>query len=221
MLIFNFNFIFVCVFSYLIVAVIFAILYYIIQWYSVYLAGIVAGIAITLAIITIYDNLFSISSETEIRQIYPQDQQQQFVEIPPVKEYQPICKYEGWMNEYPDVYDPLTYHISNTQAVYVRLQGNLLRLSHTKNKIPKRAMWNEPKIKPNLTYHRVYNLLGANVSLLPVGLTRKRFWSKKYPICITLNKDQMNFDYYPEETVKNKVKKEEQKKDNISILVCF
>lgn len=104
------------------------------------------------------------------------------------------------MNEYPEIYDPLTYHISQTQPVFLRLQGHLLRISHTKSKVPKRIMWNEPKIKPNLTYHRIYNLLGAQVTLLPVGLTRKRFWSKKYPICITLSKDQLNFDYCPTDT---------------------
>lgn len=207
---------------------IFAIFYYFIQWYSVYLAGLIAGISITLTSITIYNKLFSIppqklDSTEDLSQ--QQQQQQQIVEIPAIKEYEPLLKYEGWMNEYPDIYDPLTYHISQTQPVFVRLQGNLLRVSHTKNKIGKRAMWNEQKIKPTLTYHRIYNLLGAQVSLLPVGLTRKRFWSKKYPICITLSKDQMNFDYYPLEVTKTKSKThdtiDKKSKSNVSFLVIF
>lgn len=78
------------------------------------------------------------------------------------------------MNEFPESYDPQTYHISQTQSVYVRLQGNLLRLSHTRAKIPKRAMWNEPKHKLAFTEHRIYNLLGAVVTLLPEGLNKKR-----------------------------------------------
>lgn len=55
-------------------------------------------------------------------------------------------------------------------------------------------MWNEGEIKPNFTHHRIYNLLNAKISLLPDGLAKKRHWSKKYPICIILHKDQMNFD---------------------------
>lgn len=183
-----------------------------------------AGIVITFTLVTIYNKLFAIPLNVEVEH-YSHQQQQQIVEIPAVKEHQPLIKYEGWMNEYPDVYDPLSYHISQTQTVFVRLQGNLLRLSHTKSKIGKRAMWNEPKIKANLTYHRIYNLLGAKVTLLPVGLTRKRFWSKKYPICVTLNKDQMNFDYYPVEITKSKSKKDEpmdkkKSNNNTSFMVC-
>lgn len=70
-------------------------------------------------------------------------------------------------------------------------------MSHTKSKVPKRALWNESKIKPHFTHHRVYNLLGAKVTLLPEGLAKKRHWSKKYPICVTLHKDQMDFETPP------------------------
>lgn len=31
------------------------------------------------------------------------------------------------------------------------------------------------------------------MTLLPAGLAKKRHWSKKYPICVTLNKNQMDF----------------------------
>lgn len=78
------------------------------------------------------------------------------------------------MNEYPNVYNPNMYHISQTQSVYLRLQGNLLRMSHSKSKVPKRAMWNEPDIKMNFSHHRIYNLLGAKITLLPEGLAKKR-----------------------------------------------
>lgn len=78
------------------------------------------------------------------------------------------------MNEYPDPYDPLTYHISQTQSVFLRLQGNLLRLSHSKSKVPKRAMWNENEIKATFSHHRIYNLVGAKITLLPEGLAKIR-----------------------------------------------
>nr|CAI5846225.1 unnamed protein product [Callosobruchus analis] len=148
------------------------------------------------------------------------------LEIQAVKEYQPLFKYEGWVNEYPEPYDPHSYHISRTQSVWVRLQGNLLRLSHAKNhKVAKRAMWNEPatatastdgKQSPPpppppplpqtaFTHHRIYNMIGAKVTLLPLGLAKKRHWSKKYPICITLAKDQLYFD---NQVVKSDIEKE-------------
>lgn len=85
-----------------------------------------------------------------------------------------ISSSQGWVNEYPDVYSPESYHISRTQSVYLRLQGNLLRLSHSRTKVPKRAMWNEPEIVPNFTHHRIYNLIGAKIALLPEGLAKKR-----------------------------------------------
>lgn len=226
-------------YRYLMAFALFLAFYYIVHDYCAYLAGMLAGVGVTLTITIIYNKLFSVSTADSFRSeassaVSQQSllhHQQQILEVPAVKEYQPLAKYEGWMNEYPDVYDPLGYHISQTQPVFVRLQGHLLRLSHTKAKIPKRAMWNEPKIKANLTYHRIYNLLGAKVSLLPVGLTRKRFWSKKYPICITLSKEQMNFDCYSANTksvVDNKSRKDfhleegekkKKRKSNISLLV--
>jgi hypothetical protein len=50
--------------------------------------------------------------------------------------------------------------------------------------------------------------LEAEITLLPDGLAKKRHWSKKYPICITLNKDQMNFES-PQESATS-VKEEEE-----------
>ncbi|GJQ83917.1 hypothetical protein Trydic_g19855 [Trypoxylus dichotomus] len=147
------------------------------------------------------------------------------IEMPSAKEYQPLKKYEGWMNEYPEEYDPLTYHVSQTQPVYLRLQGNFLKVSHTRQKIPKRAMWNEPEHKFVFTRHRIYNLLGAKVLLLPEGLARIRHWSKKYPICIVLNKDQMNFEESSPKNVKEHRGKEtlvhDRKSDSIVEMQIF
>ncbi|GLH02915.1 Uncharacterized protein GBIM_08862 [Gryllus bimaculatus] len=110
------------------------------------------------------------------------------LEVPAAKEYQPLTKYEGWMNEYPDSYNPDTYSITATQTVYVRLEGSTLRVSNTRLKIPKRAMWNERRHKLRFTHQRIYNIANCAIKLLPEGLTRRRLWSKKYPICIVLLK---------------------------------
>ncbi|XP_068081873.1 testis-expressed protein 2 [Anabrus simplex] len=106
--------------------------------------------------------------------------------IPAIKEYEPLTKYAGWMNEYLGEYVPETYSINDAQSVYIRLQGSVLRISHTRLKIPKRAMWNERKHKLKFTHQRIYNISDCDIKLLPEGLARKRLWSKKYPICIEL-----------------------------------
>ncbi|XP_060522964.1 testis-expressed protein 2 isoform X2 [Cylas formicarius] len=183
------------------------VFYTVLHGYSPYFAGLLLGVALTaavfLAFLKIYaSNVATVATNTTIStsQIV-----RKIMEIPAAKEYQPLTKYEGWVNEYPDVYDPMTYHISRTQSVYLRLQGNLLRISHTKHRVAKRAMWNEAEIKANFSHHRIYNLTDARISLLPEGLAKKRHWSKKYPICITLGKDQLAFK---PDLLKNELKME-------------
>ncbi|XP_076272264.1 testis-expressed protein 2 isoform X4 [Rhynchophorus ferrugineus] len=175
---------------------IYIVVYAILHTYMPYLAGLMLGMSLALILGYIYIKLYTdvclnvfdhkVNTNANLNN--------RIMEIPAVKEYQPVTKYEGWINEYPDKYDPATYHISQTQSVFLRLQGNLLRISHSKSKIPKRAMWNEPEIKPHYTNHRIYNLLHAKITLLPEGLTKIRLWSKKYPICVTLSNEQTNFD---------------------------
>ncbi|KAJ8730201.1 hypothetical protein PYW07_017239 [Mythimna separata] len=111
--------------------------------------------------------------------------------IPSVKEHTPIKKYEGWINHYrfPD-YDPHTYHINKTTTAFMKLEGCNLRISYTATKIPKRALWDEKLEKVAFYQHRLYNLTGAKVLLMPVGLVKRRQWSKKYPICVVLNDNE-------------------------------
>ncbi|KAL1117285.1 hypothetical protein AAG570_004611 [Ranatra chinensis] len=94
--------------------------------------------------------------------------------------------FQGWMNEYSDDYVPETYRIAFTSTVYVRLEGSLLRIATPRNKVPKRALWNEPNYKLSFDLERVYDISNCKVSLLPEGLAHKRWWSKKYPVCIDL-----------------------------------
>lgn len=166
---------------------------------SVYVSGFIAGALVLSAFWALYIKFFM----GESREVYDVARETSslhlpIVEIPSAKVHEPLAKYEvlyqhkrnntsvssflhlkfsleqGWMNEYPEIYNPLTYHVCQTQPVYLRLQGNFLKVSHTRHKIPKRAMWNEPEHKPSFTRHRIYNLHGAKVVLLPEGLARVR-----------------------------------------------
>ncbi|KAG8235985.1 hypothetical protein J437_LFUL015139 [Ladona fulva] len=123
------------------------------------------------------------------------------LEVPAAKEYQPVPRYEGWMNQYLHEYDPDTYHVGATASVLVRLEGHILRLSYTRSRVPRRAMWNEtPSFRPPICHWRDYNIQGCTIILCPEGLARKRLWSKKYPICIALKKDSnISLNYGTEE----------------------
>ncbi|KYM97883.1 PREDICTED: testis-expressed sequence 2 protein [Cyphomyrmex costatus] len=109
------------------------------------------------------------------------------LEIPAAEEHAVQERYEGWLNELPYTYDPHNYHVARTKSVFFSLEGGMLRVSETRMKVPKRAVWDEPKRKYKFTRKREYNLNGAKIELLPEGLTRTRRWSKKYPICITMD----------------------------------
>lgn len=98
------------------------------------------------------------------------------LEIPAVEEHKTIKTYSGWMNEISS-YDPNTFSFNLTRAVYIRLDGSVLKLSGTNARIPKRRMWNEPPIercKVLFTDHRSYDLSEARIELLPLGLAKKR-----------------------------------------------
>ncbi|XP_008560812.1 testis-expressed protein 2 [Microplitis demolitor] len=111
------------------------------------------------------------------------------VEVPAAEEYAVVDKFEGWLNELPYNYEPDNYHVARTQSVYFKLEGDSLKVIETRTRIPKRAVWNEPQPTAKFTRKRVYSLVGAKVELLPEGLTRRRRWSKKYPICVTLGRE--------------------------------
>lgn len=92
------------------------------------------------------------------------------------------------MNEIME-YQPDSYSINQTHSVNVHLEGTSLRLRRPKVNIPKRAMWDDPKVQnPQFIHQRHFDIEGSRVLLLPPGLVKKRLWSKKYPICIALSK---------------------------------
>ncbi|KAH8257037.1 hypothetical protein KR038_001738 [Drosophila bunnanda] len=105
-------------------------------------------------------------------------------EIPAVEEHRTIKTYAGWMNEIGS-YDPNTFSFTLTRSVYIRLDGCILKMSGTNARIPKRRMWNESPIDRNkilFTDHRSYDLRDCRIELLPLGLAKKRFYNRKYPI---------------------------------------
>lgn len=68
-------------------------MYYVIQLYSVYLSGVIAGVTICFAVTAVYNKLFATDVITKESHILLQSCQQ-IVEIPAVKEYQPVTKFE-------------------------------------------------------------------------------------------------------------------------------
>lgn len=120
--------------------------------------------------------LFSTHPERRPFQI-PNYEGMPICEIPAAEEHKTIKTYAGWMNEC-DSYDPSTFSVSMTRAVYVRLDGTALKISSTNARIPKRRMWNEKPIdrsKIVFVDHRSYDMRDARLELLPVGLARKRW----------------------------------------------
>ncbi|GFQ98473.1 testis-expressed protein 2 [Trichonephila clavata] len=96
--------------------------------------------------------------------------------------------YKGWMNELPfDMsYNPDTYHVNCTRSLFIRLDGSYLRVSYPQKNIPKRAMFNEPRHEMQFIHQQHYDITGSSVELFPMGLAKKRLWSKKYPICLRI-----------------------------------
>ncbi|XP_034249230.1 testis-expressed protein 2-like isoform X2 [Thrips palmi] len=140
------------------------------------------------------------------------------LQVPAAKEIFPTDSFQGWMNELNGTYDTKSYHISMTESVHVRLDGSCLALSHTRTKVSKRAMWNEAPIRSvQFTDERIFDIRGWQVKLLPEGITRRRQWSKKYPICLikcdecdTLNQDDLSFSGEEQNLVKKDEKDSRQ-----------
>ncbi|MBN3294360.1 TEX2 protein, partial [Polypterus senegalus] len=124
--------------------------------------------------------------------------------------------FKGWMNEIHS-YNPETYHATLTHSVFVRLEGNTLRLSKPNKNISRRASFNESR--PDVTYvsQKIYDVTDSKIYLLPQNLARKRVWNKKYPICIELGKQddfmsKAQADRDGAEEGKNEVSADEEKK---------
>lgn len=78
--------------------------------------------------------------------------------------------------------------------MFVTLEGTQLRIQRPRKNVPRRAMFNVP-VPPScgvqFIHQRIYDMRKVTVSLLPRGLVEKRLWSKKYPICLTIQNEQV------------------------------
>ncbi|XP_037953370.1 uncharacterized protein LOC119683624 isoform X2 [Teleopsis dalmanni] len=131
----------------------------------------------------VFNKFISVKSEKSAFEI-PDYSKMPICEIPVIEEHKNIKSYKGWMCEI-NSYDPDKFQISMTKTVYVKLEGTMLKISNSLARIPRRALWNEPPIDHKIilfTNRRSYNLLGCRIELLPLGLARKRYFNRKYPI---------------------------------------
>ncbi|KAK1129785.1 hypothetical protein K0M31_019496 [Melipona bicolor] len=161
-------------------------IYYVIPL-AEYLLGFMMGVFVTVTFYDIVTKLKKILTTMPDEGCLPSPPIP-ILEIPAVEEHAVVERYQGWLNELPYKYEPNNYHVARTKSVFFRLEGNILRIMETRMKVPKKAVWDEPKHKLKFVKKRVYNLTEAKIELLPCGLIKRRRWSKKYPICITLGK---------------------------------
>lgn len=109
----------------------------------------------------------------------------------------PVLIYSGWLFE-AHTYDPANYRPAQSRPVHLRLDGTALRVSTVATgganvRIARRATWQDaaPPLADRVatfTRHRAYEVRGALVRLLPVGLARKRHFSRKYPIEVVMRR---------------------------------
>ncbi|GFS77132.1 testis-expressed protein 2 [Nephila pilipes] len=75
-------------------------------------------------------------------------------------------------------YDPEEQNYSSNELVNICIENHCLKISH---------LWKKEDSEENLgAPFEVYDLCGADISLVPKGLTKKRTFRKRFPICIML-----------------------------------
>uniref|UniRef100_A0A1B0CGX2 SMP-LTD domain-containing protein n=1 Tax=Lutzomyia longipalpis TaxID=7200 RepID=A0A1B0CGX2_LUTLO len=166
-----------------------------------FMQGVLACLFAMLFLTTLYDIAVELMSKSLAKSggpergdfAIPDFETMPICQVPAVEEHKSLKTYTGWMNEINN-YDPVNYHISMTRSVYVKLDGSTLRISNVADRVPKRSMWNEVPIDKNsitFTKHRFYNLLGCRIEMCPKGLARKRYYSRKYPIQLTISQSKV------------------------------
>ncbi|KAI3414028.1 hypothetical protein GPALN_011494 [Globodera pallida] len=97
--------------------------------------------------------------------------------------------YKGWMNILNEHYHPHAFHVNTIQTVLVRLDGNILRISRPERTMLKHCFHKDPTLtepEPRMISQKIYDLTDAQILLRPRRLARRRWFSRKYPICIKL-----------------------------------
>ncbi|VDO79009.1 unnamed protein product [Soboliphyme baturini] len=107
----------------------------------------------------------------------------------------------GWMNCIAGPYDPATYHVKYTHTVFVQLENEELHLSIPRNNIHRHATFKCFDYDASFDKEQMFDLreilemhLGAMVTLRPKRLAHRRWWSRKYPICIKLRRPPADSD---------------------------
>lgn len=142
-------------------------------------------------------------------------------------------KLEGWMFKSFD-YIPDKFEFSaETIPVFASLNGTNLKLSHphvedSGKKFDPRSI--EEGASVSFSKHEHYDLTGSKVSLLPASMTMKKVWSRKFPICLALEKlgthseDVSCFSKSADEEsgAKESIKiKEQDSLDDVGVLYLF
>ena len=163
------------IFSQLINLIIYYIFVFLFMLYCLYIAplseytkGVCLGLFISFIYRKISNQIKEILTTPSKKKVLP------VLEIPAAEEHVVVERFEGWLNELPYNYNPENYHVARTKPVFFKLQGEILQVIETKTRIPKKAIWDEPKYKAKFTKKRVYSLAGSTVELLPLGLIRRR-----------------------------------------------
>ncbi|XP_059621006.1 testis-expressed protein 2 isoform X2 [Phlebotomus argentipes] len=169
-----------------------------------FMQGVLACLFAMLSLTTLYDIAVELVSASLAKSggpergefAIPDFESMPICQVPAVEEHKSLKTYTGWMNEINN-YDPANYHISMTRSVFVKLDGSNLRISSAADRVPKRSMWNEQPIDKNsisFIKHRFYNLLGCRIEMCPKGLARKRYFSRKYPIQLTISQSKVELN---------------------------
>lgn len=93
------------------------------------------------------------------------------------------------MNILNEPYNPHTFHVNNLQTVLVRLDGSMLRISRPNNMLLRHAIHEDPtlsKKEPKMISQSIYDITNAVVKLRPKRLAKRRWFTRRYPICIKL-----------------------------------
>uniref|UniRef100_A0AC34FFA9 PH domain-containing protein n=1 Tax=Panagrolaimus sp. ES5 TaxID=591445 RepID=A0AC34FFA9_9BILA len=97
--------------------------------------------------------------------------------------------YKGWMNI---LYEPYNVHAScykDIQPVLIQLEGPFLRISRPERLVMKHSTQDDPtftKDFPPMLSESTYDITNAKIKLRPKHLARRRWWVRRYPICIVL-----------------------------------
>lgn len=101
-----------------------------------------------------------------------------------------ILRHQGFLNECSS-YDRSSHRLARLKTVYVKLDGTTIKLYRSNKSVPKKSSSGEV-LSPEsflFSHMRVFELMGAQVSIVPADLSAKLTWSRKFPIELKLATD--------------------------------